>query len=92
MALGKLERYAKSASKKEAGILEGLEEYYQGRCSFGYAAKTAGVPIRALMDYMQKQELPYYSDTADARDGIKRISGDPFDSLIFSTVLFFRIC
>jgi predicted HTH domain antitoxin len=74
MALGKLQKYAKAASKKEDALLDGLEQYYRGQCSLGYAAKTAGIPVRALMDYMQKHKLPYYSDASDAKEGLKRIS------------------
>lgn len=74
MALGKVQRYAKTASEKEVGILESLEKYYRGNCSLGRAAEKADIPTRALMDYMQKHKLPYYSDARDSEVGLKRIS------------------
>ena len=74
MALGKLQKYAKIATKKEVDLLDSLEDYYRGRGSLVHAAETVNIPARALMDYMQKHKLPYYSDASDAEEGLKRIS------------------
>ena len=64
MAIGKMQRYAKVASRREVEILDSLKEYYRGKWSLG----------RALMDYMQKHKLPYYSDRSDSEDGLKKVS------------------
>ncbi len=40
----------------------------------GYAAKTAGVPVRAMMDYIQKHELPYYTGVSDGEEGLRKVS------------------
>jgi hypothetical protein len=74
MALGKLQKYAKTASKKEVEILDSLEEYYRNQGSLGHAAEAADIPTRALIDYMQKHKLPYYSDESDSEAGLKRTS------------------
>lgn len=74
MEVGKLEKYAKTAFKKELRVLRELERYYKGECSLGYASKQAGIPLRALMDFMQKYELPYFWDSRDSKEGLKRLS------------------
>lgn len=74
MELEKLHEYAKTASRKELKVLDKLENYYKGKCSLGYVSEQAGVPLRALMDFMQKYKLPYYWDASDAKEGLKKIS------------------
>lgn len=74
MALEKLQRYARTASKKEVKVLDTLENYYRGEYSLGYVTEKVNMPLRALMEFMQKYELPYYSDSSDAKEGLKRIS------------------
>ncbi|MBI2184104.1 MAG: hypothetical protein HYU39_04000 [Thaumarchaeota archaeon] len=74
MAIQKVMRLAKTASSRETKILEGLESYYKGECSLGYVARRLRIPIRALMDFMTKEELPYYWDEEDAKRGLKRLS------------------
>lgn len=74
MALEKFQRYARTASKKEVKVLDTLENYYRGEYSLGYIAEKVNMPLRALMEFMQKYELPYYSDSSDAKEGLKRIS------------------
>jgi hypothetical protein len=74
MAIGKMQRYAKVASRREVEILDSLKEYYRGKWSLGRAAEAANIPTRALMDYMQKHKLPYYSDRSDSEDGLKKVS------------------
>lgn len=74
MALEKLQRYAKTATKKEVEVLDSLEAYYKGKCSLGSAAETVNMPLRAVMEYMQKHRLPYLSNASDAKEGLRRIS------------------
>lgn len=54
--------------------LDALENYYRDEYSLGYAAEKINMPLRALMEFMRKYELPYYSDSSDAEEGLKRIS------------------
>ncbi|MDG6908606.1 MAG: hypothetical protein JRN20_22800 [Nitrososphaerota archaeon] len=69
-----MQKYAKSASRKEAKILDGLEGYYKGEYSLGHMAEMINVPLRAIVEFMQKYKLPYYSDASDAEAGLKKIS------------------
>jgi len=74
MALEKLQRYAKTASKRELKVLDSLADYYRGEYSFGHVAEAVDMPLRAVMEFMQKYSLPYYSDASDAQEGLTRIS------------------
>jgi len=74
LAVEKLQKYAKKASKKQLRLLMVLEGYYEDQYSLGYAAKRARVPLRGLMEFMQKYALPNYSDVSDAENGLKKIS------------------
>ena len=44
MAIGKMQRYAKVASRREVEILDSLKEYYRGKWSLGRAAEAANIP------------------------------------------------
>ena len=74
MAIEKVKKLAKKASVKEAGILKGLEGYYKGECSLDYTAGRLKIPLRALMEFMTRQGLPYYWDKEDGKRGLRRIS------------------
>lgn len=74
MATQKVTRLTKTASSKEANILEGLESYYKGECSLGYVAQKLRIPLRDLMGFTTKQRLPHYWAEEDAKRGLKRIS------------------
>jgi len=74
MAIEKAKKVARKASIKEGRILKGLQSYYKGECSLGYTAKNLKVPLRALMEFMTRHNLPYYWDEEDGRKGLERIS------------------
>jgi len=74
MALKKLQRYAEDASKMEREVLDSLTNYYQGKYSLGHVAETVDMPLRAVIEFMRKYKFPYYSDSSDAEEGLKRIS------------------
>jgi predicted DNA-binding protein YlxM (UPF0122 family) len=74
MALGKLEKYAKTATQKETKLLDSLAKYYRGDYSLGYMAEKVHMPLRAVMEFMQKHRLPYYSDSTDTEEGLRRIT------------------
>jgi predicted HTH domain antitoxin len=73
MAIEKVKKVAKKASVKEAKILDGLESYYKGECSLGYTASRLKIPLRAFMEFMTRQGLPYYWEEEDGKRGLKRI-------------------
>ena len=70
----KLQRNAKTASQKEKKLLDNFQKYYKGKCSLEYAAEAAHMPLRAVVEFMRKNKLPYYSNTADTAEGLKKIS------------------
>ncbi len=74
MGITEVKKLAKKAQLKEFKILEGLEHYYKGEYSLGYTAKRLKIPLRALMEFMTKQDLPYYWKEQDRKRGLKRIS------------------
>lgn len=74
MALNKIQRSARAASKKEKKLLDSLEKYYKGDCSLEYAAGAAHMPLRAVLEFMRKNKLPYYSDEIDRVEGLTKIS------------------
>ena len=59
---------------RESRILGGLEAYYRGEGSLGYVAGELKIPLRALMEFMVKQRLPYYWQKEDRDKGLKKIS------------------
>ncbi|MDG6907902.1 MAG: hypothetical protein JRN20_19200 [Nitrososphaerota archaeon] len=54
--------------------MDGVEGYYRGEYSLGHMAETVNVPLRTIIEFMQKYKLPYYSDSSDAEAGLKKIS------------------
>ncbi|MDE1728776.1 MAG: hypothetical protein KGI02_06105 [Thaumarchaeota archaeon] len=75
MALAtKIKKAAKQASVKETKILQILEDYYKGECSLGYTANKLKVPLRALVEFMIKHDLPQYWQEEDGKMGLKRLA------------------
>ncbi len=74
MAIAKVKKAAKQASIKEARILKGLESYYKGECSLGYTADKLKLPLRALMEFMIKHDLPQYWQEEDRVKGLKKLA------------------
>lgn len=74
MALARVKKAARQASMKEARILKGLESYYKGECSLGYVADRLRMPLRALMEFMIKNELPQYWQEEDRIRGLEKLS------------------
>ncbi len=69
-----MKKAARQASMKEARILKGLESYYKGECSLGYVADRLRMPLRALMEFMIKNELPQYWQEEDRIRGLEKLS------------------
>lgn len=73
MAVTRVKKAAKQASAKEARILKGLASYYEGQCSLGYTANRLKMPLRALMEFMIKYDLPQYWQEEDRIRGLKKL-------------------
>ena len=70
----KVRRAARKASNKESKILQSLVLYYKGECSLGYTANKLKMPIRALMEFMMRNELPQYWQEEDGKRGLRRLT------------------
>jgi hypothetical protein len=70
----KVRKAARKASAKESKILESLIGYYKGECSLGYTANKLKMPLRALMEFMMRNELPQYWQEEDGKRGLRRLS------------------
>ncbi len=73
-AATKVRKAAKQASAKEEKILASLVGYYKGECSLGYAANKLKMPLRALMEFMIKHDLPQYWREEDGKKGLHRLA------------------
>jgi len=74
MALEKLRKYSKITSRKELELVNSLVSYYRGERSLGHAAEPVNMPLRAVMEFMQRYGLPYYWDASDTEVDLRRIS------------------
>lgn len=62
---------AEKASGVYARILSGLEEYYRSDMAFGLLAERLGLPVRSLIEFMQKYRLPYKGGEGDGEKGLE---------------------
>jgi len=74
LAIAKVKKAARQASVKEAKILKGLDSYYKGECSLGYTADKLRMPLRVLLEFMIKYDLPQYWQEEDRTRGLKRLT------------------
>ncbi|MEW5840295.1 MAG: hypothetical protein AB1753_04760 [Thermoproteota archaeon] len=74
MAVARVKKAARQASVKEARVLKSLETYYKGECSLGYTADKLKMPLRALIEFMIKHDLPQYWQEEDRIRGLKKLS------------------
>jgi hypothetical protein len=74
LAVARVKKAARQASAKEARILKGLASYYTGECSLGYTADKLKMPLRALMEFMIKHDLPQYWHEEDRVRGLEKLS------------------
>ena len=74
MAVARVKKAARQASAKEVRILKGLASYYKGECSLGYTADKLKMPLRALMEFMIKHDLPQYWHEEDRVRGLEKLS------------------
>jgi hypothetical protein len=71
-----LDSAGKSAREavKETKILKCLQDYYKEECSLGYTANKLKMPLRALVEFMIKHDLPQYWQEEDRKIGLKRLA------------------
>ncbi len=65
---------AERASDVYARILNGLEEYYRSDMTFGLLAERLGIPLRSLIEFMQRYRLPYKGGEGDRERGLDVLS------------------
>jgi hypothetical protein len=70
----KVRKAARKASAKESKILRSLVGYYKGEYSLGYTANKLKMPLRALMEFMIKHDLPQYWNEEDGKKGLSRLA------------------
>ncbi len=67
-------RKAREAARKRMRMLRGLREYYLGDMTIGLLSEKLGIPLRALIDSMQKYGLPYKSSEEDRKIGLEKVN------------------
>lgn len=65
---------AEEASDLYARILDGLEEYYGSDMTFGLLAEKTRMPVRALIEFMQRYRLPYKGGEGDRERGLATLA------------------
>lgn len=61
---------AEEASKTYDRIVDGLEQYYRTDMTFGLLAERIQVPVRSLIEFMQRYKLPYKGGEGDREKGL----------------------
>ncbi len=65
---------AEEASELYTRILKGLEEYYRSNVTFGLLAEKLSLPVRSLVEFMQRYKLPYKGVEGDREKGIEALA------------------
>jgi hypothetical protein len=65
-----MKKQAEEASELFSRILDGLEKYYRSDLTFGLLAETLNVPVRGLIEFMQRYKLPYKGGIGDRERGL----------------------
>ena len=65
-----VKKEAEEASELYSRILNGLEEYYRSDITFGLLAERMHVPVRGLIEFMQRHKLPYKGGEGDREKGL----------------------
>lgn len=68
-----VEQISQEALERHQKIARGLEEYYRSNMTIGLLAEKLNIPLRALIDFMQKYGLPYKGGAGDKEKGIQRV-------------------
>lgn len=65
---------ADKASGLYIRVLSGLEEYYRSDITFGLLAEKLHLPLRALIEFMQRYRLPYKGGEGDRERGLASLA------------------
>lgn len=68
-----VKKLGEEASELYSRILDGLQEYYRSDITFGLVAERLNMPIRALIEFMQRYRLPYKGGEEDREKGLAAI-------------------
>lgn len=69
-----VKKQAEEASELHSRILDGLERYYQSDITFGLLAEMLRMPVRALVEFMQRHKLPYKGGEGDRERGLAALA------------------
>lgn len=69
-----VKKLADEASELYARILDGLEQYYRSDITFGLLAERLRMPVRGLIEFMQRYKLPYKGGEGDRERGLAALA------------------
>jgi hypothetical protein len=69
-----VKKQGEEASELYSRILDGLEGYYQSDITFGLLAEKLRVPVRGLIEFMQRYKLPYKGGEGDRERGLAALA------------------
>jgi len=69
-----VKKLGEEASKLHSRILDGLEEYYRSDVTFGLVAERLNMPVRGLIEFMQRYMLPYKGGEGDREKGLSALA------------------
>jgi hypothetical protein len=69
-----VKKLAEDASELYARILDGLEQYYRSDITFGLLAERLHMPLRGLIEFMQRYKLPYKGGEGDREKGLAALA------------------
>ena len=69
-----MKEQAEEASQLYSRVLDGLERYYRSDITFGLLAETVHVPVRGLIEFMQRYKLPYKGGEGDRERGLETLA------------------
>lgn len=69
-----VKKQGEEALELQSRILDGLERYYQSDITFGLLAEMLRVPVRGLVEFMQRHKLPYKGGEGDRQRGLAALA------------------
>jgi hypothetical protein len=69
-----VKKQAEEASELHSRILHGLEQYYRTDITFGLLAEMLHMPVRGLIEFMQRYKLPDKGGEGDRERGLTALT------------------
>ncbi len=69
-----VKKQGEEALELQSRILDGLERYYHSDITFGLLAEMLRVPVRGLLEFMQRYKLPYKGGEGDRQRGLAALA------------------